>query len=128
MPFFRLPHSIYEFLTLGIDRPRILLLVVFVLAAAAWSLVWLTVRTAERHDPDPPPIGINGKAVAALVLSLVWLYGLGSLAAVAFGHVALREIRTHRGQQAGIGTALAGLVIGYSTLAFSVVWLWAGWL
>ncbi len=62
-----------------------------------------------------PPGGArptNGLAIASLVLSIIWLAGLGSLLAITFGIVARRQIRSSAGRQGGDGVALAGLVIG----------------
>ena len=69
---------------------------------------------AAFQQPYPPggQPSTNGLAVASLVLSIVWLGGLGSLLAVIFGIVARRQIRTSRGRQGGDGIALAGLLIG----------------
>jgi Domain of unknown function (DUF4190) len=54
----------------------------------------------------------NGFAIASLVLSLLCGAPLG----VIFGHIALSQIeRTH---EEGRGLAIAGLVIGYVSLAF----------
>ena len=58
-----------------------------------------------------PPI--NGMAVAALILALVF-YPLG----IVLGHLARRQIsRTHEG---GRGLATAALIIGYLQLAVTV--------
>ncbi len=51
-------------------------------------------------------------AIASLVLSLVWIAGLGSLLAIIFAFIARKNIRDSRGAQTGNGIALAGLVIG----------------
>ena len=51
-----------------------------------------------------------------MVLGIVWVYGVGAILAVIFGHVALR--RMARGErQAGRGMAIAGLVLGYIGIA-----------
>ncbi|MGW0810815.1 DUF4190 domain-containing protein [Nonomuraea sp. NPDC002799] len=60
---------------------------------------------------SPPPPRTSGLAVAALVLGILWGYGIGSLLAVIFGHVALSNIR--RTYAKGTGMAVAGLVLGY---------------
>lgn len=60
------------------------------------------------YHPAPPT---NGLAVAALVLGIIWIYWLGSILAVIFGHVALRQIQAHH--EGGKGLAVAGLVLGY---------------
>ena len=68
--------------------------------------------------PYPVPYGpggakpTNGLAIASLVLSIIWLAGLGSVLAVIFGIVARRQIRASGGRQGGEGLALAGTLIG----------------
>jgi hypothetical protein len=68
--------------------------------------------------PGPPSYAppqrsdTNGLAIASLVLSILWLVGLGSLLAIIFALVAERQIRRSAGQQGGAGLAIAGLVIG----------------
>jgi hypothetical protein len=62
-------------------------------------------------------------AIASLVLSLVWLSGLGSLLAVIFAIVARRNIRESRGSQTGDGLAIAGLVIGILGLLGAVLFI-----
>jgi len=51
-------------------------------------------------------------ATASVVLGLLWLFWLGSIAAVVLGHVALRRIRTSPSRK-GRRRALVGLVVGY---------------
>jgi Domain of unknown function (DUF4190) len=63
-----------------------------------------------------PRARTSGFAIASFVLSLVWMFWLGSLLAVVFGHVALSEIKRNPGV-GGRGLAIAGLVIGYAALA-----------
>lgn len=64
----------------------------------------------------PQPVGTNGLAIASLVLGILWLYWIGSILAVIFGHVALRQVRRDP-YQGGRGMAIAGLVLGYVGLA-----------
>jgi hypothetical protein len=78
--------------------------------------------------PQPPafvqPRGttrVNPFAVASLVLSLLWIAWLGSLAAVIFGHIALRQIARSNDTESGSGMAIAGLVLGYGALVLFVV-------
>ena len=54
----------------------------------------------------------SGLAIASLVLGVFWLYGLGSVLAVIFGSVALRNINRSNGWVTGKGMAIAGLVLG----------------
>lgn len=67
--------------------------------------------TTPTQFQAPPQT--NGMAVASLVLGIVWLFWLGSLLAIIFGHVALRQIDSSQGTQGGRGMAVAGLVLGY---------------
>jgi hypothetical protein len=46
---------------------------------------------------------------------IVWVYWIGSILAVIFGHVALGQIK--RTGQSGQGMAVAGLVLGYIGIA-----------
>lgn len=66
----------------------------------------------------------NGMAIAALVLSIVWLGGLGSLAAVVLGIVAIRQINASNGAQGGKGLAITGTVIGGIGIVGSILF-WA---
>jgi len=62
----------------------------------------------------------NGSAIASLVLSILGLFGIGSLLGVIFGFKARREIRASGGYQGGDGLALAGIIIGFVTLALFI--------
>jgi threonine/homoserine/homoserine lactone efflux protein len=74
---------------------------------------------AASHAVAPPPVfvqpvsRVNGFAIASLVFGVAWFIWFGSVAAVVFGHVALRQIRNARGRQTGKGLAIAGLAFGY---------------
>ncbi len=80
---------------------------------------------APVYPPPGYPTGQNGRwttnglAIAGLVLSILWLGGLGSLLGVVFGHIARNQIR-HRPQR-GAGLALAALIIGYLGIVGSIV-------
>lgn len=63
---------------------------------------------ASVHD-DPETSGL---AIASLFLSIVWLFGLGSIAGMYLGARSLREIREADGALGGRSIAIAGLVIG----------------
>ena len=69
---------------------------------------------------QPPPIYYNypkpgrtsGLAIASMVLGIVWVYWIGSILAVIFGHIAISQ--TSRDETLrGRGMAIAGLVLGY---------------
>lgn len=63
----------------------------------------------------------NGLAIAGFVLSMLWIYGIGSILAIIFGHVARSQIKRDGTQ--GSGLALAGLIIGYIGLAGMVLFV-----
>jgi hypothetical protein len=48
-----------------------------------------------------------------MVLGILWLYWVGSVLAVIFGHVALSQINKSGGTQQGRGMAIAGIVLGW---------------
>jgi hypothetical protein len=55
---------------------------------------------------------VNVLAVVSLVLSIIWVGGLASLAAIVTGVMARRQIRDAAGRETGEGAALAGIIIG----------------
>jgi hypothetical protein len=63
----------------------------------------------------------NGLAIASMVLGIIWIYWIGSILAVIFGHVALSQIKKSEGMQRGRGMAIAGLVLGYVGVATLVL-------
>jgi hypothetical protein len=70
----------------------------------------------------PPPVPTtNGLAVASLVLSVLTLFGIGSLLGIIFGVRARRQIRESRGYQSGDGLALAGIIVGLVTLVVAAI-------
>ncbi len=63
-------------------------------------------------------------AVASLVLGVVGmtiLPCLGSILAIVFGHVALRQMHASEGRLGGKGLAIAGLIMGYLVLIPGVI-------
>jgi hypothetical protein len=79
----------------------------------------------QGYDPYQPvkPPGTNGKAIAALVLSLAGLLccGLPSIVGLIFGVIAMRE--TKRTGQDGYAIALVGAIIGGLVVAGWVLYL-----
>lgn len=77
------------------------------------------------YDPYRPlrPPGTNGKAIAALVCSLVGVFccGVTCIPGVILGGLAMRE--TRRTGQDGFGIALAGTIIGGLAVAGFLVYL-----
>ena len=68
---------------------------------------------APRPVFERPARRVNGLAIASLFVGMLWMWWLGSLAAVIMGHVALHQIARSGGTQSGRTAALAGLGIGY---------------
>lgn len=81
---------------------------------SAWSAV---------QTPGPPPgyyygqpvqqQTTNGFAIAAMVLGIICLYGIGSILALVFGYQARRQIDESNGAQRGRGMAVAGIILGW---------------
>lgn len=63
----------------------------------------------------------SGLAIASLILSILWLYWIGSILAIIFGHIARSNIKKSNGQITGSGIALAGLIIGYLSFGFILI-------
>ena len=58
-----------------------------------------------------------------MVLSLLSVYGVGSILGIIFGHIAQSDIKKSNGRLTGDGLALAGLIIGYATLGLVAIGL-----
>jgi Domain of unknown function (DUF4190) len=59
----------------------------------------------------------NGFAIASLFVGIIWLFGLGSIAAIALGYLGMKQIEASAGHQSGKAIAIAGIVIGIVGLA-----------
>ena len=79
---------------------------------------------ARAAPPSAPPATqrTSKMAIWSLVLSILWLGGLGSVAGILLGVSARRRIA--RTGERGAGLAVAGIVIGVITLLFAVAY-WA---
>ncbi|HEX8198958.1 MAG TPA: acyl carrier protein [Isosphaeraceae bacterium] len=85
--------------------------------------------TGQGPSSGPPPYGAypaptSNLAVISLITGILSWFVLpvvGALAAVITGHMARAEIRARRGQLAGDGFAVVGLVLGYLHLVVLVV-------
>jgi len=78
-----------------------------------------------EHRVTPPTT--NVLAVISLVLSLLGVLATflipfaPQIAAIICGHIARSQIRRSRGSQTGSGMALAGLIISYLSIIFSLI-------
>ena len=62
----------------------------------------------------------SGRAIASMVLGILWIYWLGSILAIIFGHIAISQAGkdpTLRGK----GMAIAGIVLGYVGIGILVL-------
>jgi len=70
----------------------------------------------SEHQPSNPPAQAQGKnsglAIASMVLGIVWVFYIGSVLAVIFGHVALSKMKKDP-SIGGRGFAVAGVVLGW---------------
>ena len=67
------------------------------------------------------PTKTNALAIASLVASVVSLCGIGSIAGIILGVVAINQIKVSG--ESGRGLAIAGIIVGAITLLFSMLWL-----
>jgi Domain of unknown function (DUF4190) len=79
----------------------------------------------QEDTPPPTPVYIVRQpfaecSIAAVVLSVLWVGGIASLAAIACGHLALRNIRRND-QLRGRDAALFGLLFGYAGVLITIV-------
>lgn len=66
------------------------------------------------------PPETSGKSIFSLVAGFIFFFVPFSICAVIFGHLALWEIRRNPGRLKGRGLAVAGIVMGYLGVAFTV--------
>jgi VIT1/CCC1 family predicted Fe2+/Mn2+ transporter len=94
--------------------------------ASAYAARWcseLTVLTADITPPlEPltfirPGARLNLLAIVSLVSSVLWMFWIGSIAAIVTGHVALHQISRSAGTETGRAAALIGLMFGYFGVA-----------
>ncbi|HEV2755887.1 MAG TPA: DUF4190 domain-containing protein [Actinomycetota bacterium] len=96
----------------------------------AWAR-WESVngRSRPQGSAGPPSTTVwagatrrtNGKAVASLVLGILWIWGIGAVVALFLGYAARREIDASGGSQEGRAMATAGIVLGWIGLAGLVI-------
>ena len=71
-----------------------------------------------------PVAKTNGLAMASLVCSLLWVFGLRAVLAIVFGFIARSQIKRSGGGQRGKGLALAGIIIGFVSVIAAVLSSW----
>jgi hypothetical protein len=70
-----------------------------------------TVAAPGYAYTSTPARGMNGMAIASMVLGILWIYWIGSILALIFGYVALKQIRVR--DENGRGFAITGVVLGW---------------
>ncbi len=82
----------------------------------------------EAASPPAAPLPqTSGMAIASLVLGLTWLYWIGSILAIVFGHLAKNEIKRDPARLQGRGMAIAGIVLGWVGIGMLVVTIFFVW-
>lgn len=71
-------------------------------------------------------VPVNGKAIAAFVLSILWLWWVGSILALLLGYSARAEIKESKSPQGGDGLALAAIVLGWIGVSLFALSVFAG--
>jgi hypothetical protein len=74
-----------------------------------------------------PPRALSGLAIASLVCGIFWVLGMGSVAALILGYLALRQIRRDPLRVGGRRMAIAGVVLGCVGIAGTVLVLFLGY-
>jgi len=72
---------------------------------------------APAAAPPAPPPPVSTRAVVALVLAVVWLYGLGSVLALVLAARAAKEVESGR---PGRGIVRAARIIGVAGIVLTV--------
>jgi hypothetical protein len=67
--------------------------------------------------PFARPTRTSGLAIASMVLGILWIYWIGSILAVIFGHIAINQAGKDP-SITGKGMAIAGLILGYIGIGF----------
>ena len=78
------------------------------------DLAKLTPEQREKDALDHPAPRLSRLAAFSLFFGIVWLAGLGSIAAIVCGHLAKQEIRRSPTRIAGKRMATIGLILGYA--------------
>ena len=85
--------------------------------------------TTHTQTPVPacliqaPPADWNALAILSMVFGVLYLGGLGSIAAIVLAHMSVKQIDESAGREKGRGFAAAGLVLGYLGLGVMVLFI-----
>jgi len=84
------------------------------------SLVGVAVPRVDPAVAFGLPAENSGKAIFSLVCGFIFLFFPFSICAVIFGFLALSDIRRNPGRLKGKGLAIAGIVMGFLGVAFTI--------
>jgi hypothetical protein len=98
---------------------------------------WLDPKLDSTLNADSPPILLpprtkSGLAIGSLACGLLWVCGIGSIAALILGYLARRQIRRDPFRIGGKGMATAGIVLGWlgilgmATVIVLGIYFWKG--
>ena len=73
----------------------------------------------------PPRGSTSGLGIASMVLGILWLFWIGSILAVIFGHISLSQTQKDP-SIGGRGMAIAGLTLGWIGVGVLLLVLIAG--
>jgi Domain of unknown function (DUF4190)/HAAS len=90
---------------------------------SAEEIVSAAVDETPSAQVVAPPTGVNGYAIASVLLGVLWILGVGSVFALIFGYRARREIKNSTRNQPGWGLATAGIVLGWIGVAIVLLGL-----
>ena len=102
-------------------------------AATVFPELFAAPREVPSQDDGFDSVGVQPNsqakssapmAVASFVLGLLGgtvFFFIGSILAIVFGHIALKQISASEGELGGRGLALAGLILGYIVVTTTVV-------
>lgn len=82
------------------------------------NLVAPAAAPGVQSTPPPGNPRTSGKAIASLICGILFFFLPSAIVAVIMGHLSLSDIRRSAGRLGGRGMAIAGLVLGYTGLAF----------
>jgi Domain of unknown function (DUF4190) len=127
----------------SLERGGVLLALAFWVGLAAVVITLIGFRRVAMADVAPAPEGevapatgveegrrsTSGKATVSLVLGIAgFITVFASALAIAFGTLALGDIRASRGALGGRGVAIAGLVLGFVALSLLIALVGSGML
>jgi GYF domain 2/Domain of unknown function (DUF4190) len=74
----------------------------------------------DTPNPANPRSRTSILAINSLITGCLWLFGIGSLAAIVFGVMAMRQIARSQGTLTGKRLAIAGIIVGTAGLGLTL--------